>query len=72
MNTQDGYDWPNGCTDERWPAEDADPVRGARWCVEVEERRTYWRHEGEARAYFQRKLAEYGLGPRPLSLWRLL
>jgi hypothetical protein len=19
MNTQDGYDWPNGCSDERWP-----------------------------------------------------
>lgn len=21
MKTQDGWDWPNGCTDERWPAE---------------------------------------------------
>lgn len=20
LPTQDGYDWPNGCTDERWPA----------------------------------------------------
>jgi hypothetical protein len=19
MTTQDGYDWPSGCTDERWP-----------------------------------------------------
>jgi hypothetical protein len=24
--TQDGYDWPSGCGDERWPAEKHQPA----------------------------------------------
>jgi hypothetical protein len=24
--TQDGYDWPAGCTDERWPADKHQPA----------------------------------------------
>jgi hypothetical protein len=26
VTTQDGYDWPAGCTDERWPAEKHQPA----------------------------------------------
>lgn len=25
LHTQDGYDWPNGVQDERWPAATAQP-----------------------------------------------
>ena len=26
LHTQDGYDWPSGCTDERWPADKHQPA----------------------------------------------
>lgn len=26
LHTQDGYDWPNGCSDERWPADKHQPA----------------------------------------------
>lgn len=33
MNTQDGWDWPNGCTDERWPAPSDQPAPQPAWCA---------------------------------------
>lgn len=31
LPTQDGYDWPAGCSDERWPVESEKPVLRACW-----------------------------------------